>query len=819
MKVEIPEIFWHGDRDRIMSIDFYPNTNFLVTCGAESEDKMYIKLWQIVYQNNKNATNSQDDSEKGLNSASKDKKYSTEKQLLSEYQIIPKFLHELSGAHTTTVNVVRFSPNGMYLATGGDDSAIVIWVQRSRPISFGSSEEKVTWSNYKILRGHLSDVYDLYWSPDSNYLISGSVDNSAIIWSIEKGKSIYKINDHIHFVQGVSWDPRNKYVVTQSSDRTVRFYKIIQLKNNEMKFCYMNQLKKFDLEVEDEGKGNETSVEATGKNKNKVMVIEDEEEIIKNNNNNIKENTTNTNLNNEMIIENNNFGNSQNIEKNENIIKATDNNEKEDEDKKINDLESMEIEINLTQIDDQYKALEELKNKESDKMIIEEENFIQNKEEKLPLEGNNLNPQQNNNISSNSNSNHISQSSNPQNTQPNANMNSQNENISSNTQLKPNKEPKIVKGTKGNKAILKSKTNSYYYFIDESQSPSFVRRHAWSPDGSFCLLVCGSMRTNPKTNEIEYVVWGVTRKNISYPTFYIPTLDKCSICIRFCPIIFKKVENPEETPLIETPYTMVFAIGTADSVYIYSTDSIQPKFAITNIHYLPISDLAWQGDELLAVSSSDGYITFVKFEKHEFGIRLTPEEIEDEKLKASYETYLKADITKCVMNTNYVTANIKPKKKAPPVQDNNIEDKNKGNKDDLKLFGISNLDELPELPRYKLDENQQIVRSLTYDIINNSYGKDSINMSKECHEAFEKLFDFNYENIYLNPKAKPGADKRDNMFGIMYEKYLNDIKDGHLDSSIYNFINTNSKEYRELAKKNCLKYYNFFGPKNDYFYD
>ena len=27
----------------------------------------------------------------------------------------------------------------------------------------------------------------------------------------------------------------------------------------------------------------------------------------------------------------------------------------------------------------------------------------------------------------------------------------------------------------------------------------------------------------------------------------------------------------------------------------------------------------------------------------------------------------------------------------------------------LKMFGISSLDELPELPRYKLDENEQIV--------------------------------------------------------------------------------------------------------------
>ena len=47
MRIEIPQIFWHGNRDRIMSIDFYPNTNYLVTSGAESENKMYVKLWRI----------------------------------------------------------------------------------------------------------------------------------------------------------------------------------------------------------------------------------------------------------------------------------------------------------------------------------------------------------------------------------------------------------------------------------------------------------------------------------------------------------------------------------------------------------------------------------------------------------------------------------------------------------------------------------------------------------------------------------------------------------------------------------------------------
>jgi hypothetical protein len=44
MRIEIPQIYWHGDRERIMSIDFYPNSNILVTCGAEVENRMWIKV-------------------------------------------------------------------------------------------------------------------------------------------------------------------------------------------------------------------------------------------------------------------------------------------------------------------------------------------------------------------------------------------------------------------------------------------------------------------------------------------------------------------------------------------------------------------------------------------------------------------------------------------------------------------------------------------------------------------------------------------------------------------------------------------------------
>ena len=43
----------------------------------------------------------------------------------------------------------------------------------------------------KTLRGHKDDIYDICWSPSSNELLSGSVDNTAIIWNVENSKCLF----------------------------------------------------------------------------------------------------------------------------------------------------------------------------------------------------------------------------------------------------------------------------------------------------------------------------------------------------------------------------------------------------------------------------------------------------------------------------------------------------------------------------------------------------------------------------------------------------------------------------------------------------
>jgi WD40 repeat protein len=48
-------------------------------------------------------------------------------------------------------------------------------------------------------RGHIEDVYDLAWSPNATQLISGSVDNSVIIWDTNKGiLPLYSLFIHMY---------------------------------------------------------------------------------------------------------------------------------------------------------------------------------------------------------------------------------------------------------------------------------------------------------------------------------------------------------------------------------------------------------------------------------------------------------------------------------------------------------------------------------------------------------------------------------------------------------------------------------------------
>ncbi|KAI0819859.1 WD40 repeat-like protein [Trametes gibbosa] len=137
--------------------------------------------------------------------------------------------------HSAAVNVVRFSPNGELIASAGDDGMIIIWSPTNSPhaSSYGSDltpedmqYEKEHWKPRTTFRCTTMQVYDLAWSPTGEYIIAGSTDNCARIFTASEGKCVHEIAEHNHYVQGVAWDPLNEYIATQSSDRSMHIYSI-----------------------------------------------------------------------------------------------------------------------------------------------------------------------------------------------------------------------------------------------------------------------------------------------------------------------------------------------------------------------------------------------------------------------------------------------------------------------------------------------------------------------------------------------------------------------------------------------------------------
>lgn len=97
-----------------------------------------------------------------------------------------------------------------------------------------------------MCRSSGSEIYDLAWSPDGAFFITGSMDNVARIYSTSSGQIVRQIAEHNHYVQGVAWDPLNEYIATQSSDRSVHVY---TLKNKDGQFTLTqhNKITKMDI--------------------------------------------------------------------------------------------------------------------------------------------------------------------------------------------------------------------------------------------------------------------------------------------------------------------------------------------------------------------------------------------------------------------------------------------------------------------------------------------------------------------------------------------------------------------------------------------
>lgn len=113
------------------------------------------------------------------------------------------------------VNCIELSPNKKLLAVAnyGKDSWIYIW-----DLDIGKS--------YRTLKGHEKNVLSLAFSPDGNYLASGSKDNTIILWDIKTGKKIKVLKDHEDNVNSICFSPDGKNLLSGSDDNSIKVWNV-----------------------------------------------------------------------------------------------------------------------------------------------------------------------------------------------------------------------------------------------------------------------------------------------------------------------------------------------------------------------------------------------------------------------------------------------------------------------------------------------------------------------------------------------------------------------------------------------------------------
>ena len=111
------------------------------------------------------------------------------------------------------MRAVVFSPDGQYLASGGEDQTVKIW-----SVTSGQC--------LKTLAGHSNWVWSVAFSPDGQYLASSSTDRTIKIWSVASGQCLKTLVGHDNWVSSVAFSSNGQYLASTSIDETIKLWNL-----------------------------------------------------------------------------------------------------------------------------------------------------------------------------------------------------------------------------------------------------------------------------------------------------------------------------------------------------------------------------------------------------------------------------------------------------------------------------------------------------------------------------------------------------------------------------------------------------------------
>ena len=127
--------------------------------------------------------------------------------------------------HTDTIYSVAFSPDGKTLASGSEDSRIILWDTTTGEHTRTLARPTGPFVGpTDTLVGHTDTIYSVAFSPDGQTLASGSADNTIILWDATTGQYKETLIGHKRAVYSIAFSPDGQTLASGSWDKTIKLW-------------------------------------------------------------------------------------------------------------------------------------------------------------------------------------------------------------------------------------------------------------------------------------------------------------------------------------------------------------------------------------------------------------------------------------------------------------------------------------------------------------------------------------------------------------------------------------------------------------------